>query len=187
MLTPALAQAPPPVPALPDTERRTAYTISASTCRCSVGFALYGDGTDYQNWVEVFINGVAVGFNDPSSGWVISSSTGPLGSIPRPISDAVLTFNNAQTGTVQIVGARHPRRLTQFDESRGVAARDINQAITDIVAQNREAWDKINDVTGRALLSQPGNTLGPLPAPAACANMVIGFDATGLNPVCVSP
>jgi hypothetical protein len=35
-ITPAFAQAPPPIPALPDTERRTSYSISASTCACSV-------------------------------------------------------------------------------------------------------------------------------------------------------
>src|SRR6516225_1053858 len=102
-LAPAFAQAPPPVPALPDAERRTSYSISGSTCACAVGFPLYGDNNDYANWLEVYINGVMV----PQSGnWTIASPTGSLATIPRPITDAVLTFNTAQTGTVQIVGAR---------------------------------------------------------------------------------
>lgn len=183
---PALAQVPPPVPALPDTERRTAYQLTASTCVCTVNMALYGDSTDYQSWVEVYLNGVLVNFNDPTFGWTITSPTGPLASIPRPITDGILTFTSAQTGTVQIVGARRPRRVSQFSENRGVAARDLNQVITDIVAQNRETWDKINDVTGRSLISQPGNVLGMLPLPSVCSSAFLAFDATGLNPVCVS-
>jgi len=35
-ITPALAQVPPPVPALPDTERRTTYSLTASTL-CMLG------------------------------------------------------------------------------------------------------------------------------------------------------
>lgn len=181
---PAIAQAPPPVPALPDSERRTTYNLSSSTCApsgCAVNFALYGDSADYANWLEIWVNGVLV----PSAGnWTLTSPTGPIATIPRPITDAVITFNAAQTGTVQIVGARRPRRVSQFPENRGVAARDLNQALTDIVAQNRETWDKINDVTGRGLFSQPGVQYGPMPQPAACAGLFLGFDGTGKNPIC---
>src|SRR6516165_4574331 len=109
----AFAQAPPAVPALPDTERRTSYSITGTTCTCAVGFALYGDGTDYGNWLEVWLNGVL----QASSTYTITSPTGPLSSIARPITDAVLTFNTSTTGTVQIVGARRPRRTTQFNEN----------------------------------------------------------------------
>lgn len=180
----AFAQAPPPVPALPDTERRTAYNITSSVCTCSVNFALYGDGTDYQNWIDVWLNGVQVQFNDPNHGWTISSPTGPLGNIARPITDASLSFNAAQTGTVEIVGARRPRRTTTFSENQGVTARSLNQSLNDIIAQNREEWDKTNDLTGRGLFFAPGYTTGPMPAPVQCGNSYLGFDATGLNPVC---
>jgi len=183
-IAPSFAQAPPPVPGLPDAERRTSYSISANTCQCNVNFALYGDSTDYQNWLEVFINGVRVNYNDSTFGWTITSPTGPLASIARPVTDAVLTFNQAQTGTIQIVGARRPRRVSQFTENRGVAARDLNQVLTDIIAQNREIWDKTNDMTGRGLFSQPGNTVGPLPLPSLCSGKFLSFDATGLNPIC---
>ncbi|MCK1445433.1 hypothetical protein IVB43_23900 [Bradyrhizobium sp. 48] len=185
-LTPAFAQAPPPVPALPDAERRQTYAISGTTCACNVNFALYGDGSDFQSWVEVYLNGVRVNFNDATFGWTITSPSGPIGSIARPITNAVLTFNSAQTGTVQIVGARRPRRAAQFSENSGVSARDMNQVLTDIVATQRETWDKTNDVTGRAIVSQPGNTLGMLPLPSTCAGTFLGFDSTGLNPICIA-
>lgn len=182
---PALAQVPPPVPALPDTERRTTYAITGTTCACAVNFALYGDSTDYQNWVEVYFNGVLANYNDPTFGWVITSPSGSLSTIARPITNAILTFTSTHTGTVQIVGARRPRRASQFSESRGVPARDLNQAVTDITATLREMWDKTNDVTGRSILSQPGNTIGLLPLPAACVSAYMAFDSTGLNPVCL--
>ncbi|WBL82298.1 hypothetical protein I3J27_18370 [Bradyrhizobium xenonodulans] len=182
-LAPAFAQVPPPVPALPDTERRTSYSITASTCACNVGFALYGDSTDYANWIEVWVNGALI----PQSGnWTITSPTGSLATIPRPISDAVLTFTQVQTGTVQIVGARRPRRTSQFSESRGVAARDLNQVLTDLTAQNRETWDKINDVTGRIPRVPPGETLATLPVLAARANQGACFNSGGNLTSCVS-
>jgi hypothetical protein len=183
----AFAQAPPPIPALPDTERRTAYSIVGTTCNCAVNFALYGDGSDYWDWIEVYLNGVLVAHDDPNNSWTITSPTGTIGAIPLPITDAVLNFRIAETGTVQIVGARRPRRAAQFQENQGIAARDLNQVLTDIIAQNREAWDKINDVTGRGFFSQPGNVVGPLPLPSACSGNLLGFDGTGLNPVCISP
>jgi hypothetical protein len=150
-----------------------------------VGFQLFGDASDFQSWVEVFLNGTRVNFNDATFGWTITSPSGPIGNIARPITDAVLTFTNPQTGTVQIVGARRPRRTSQFQENSGVPTRNFNVVISDLTAQNREVWDKINDVTGRALISQPGVTLGMLPQPSACAGGFLGFDATGLIPQCL--
>jgi hypothetical protein len=182
-LSPALGQVPPPVPALPDTERRTSYSITNSTCACAVGFQLYGDSNDYANWLEVFVNGAMI----PQAGnWTIASPTGSLAFIPRPITDAVLTFAQAQTGTVQIVGARRPRRASQLSENAGVSARSFNQIITDLTAQNRETWDKINDVTGRAVLAAPGETLALLPPAASRANMGACFDLNGNLTSCIS-
>lgn len=172
----AAAQAPGPVPALPDTARLTSYAITSSTCACSVGFALYGDGTDYTNWVQVFVNGV----QQPAN-FTITSPSGSLATLPRPITDAVLTFTAPQTGTVQIVGARRPRRASQFTENRGVAARDLNQVITDITAENREAWDSGN----RTIRGQPGELMNLLPAAATRAGGQLLFDGTG-QPI-VSP
>ena len=52
-----------------------------------------------------------------------------------------MTFTAAQTGTIDIVGARRPRRTSQFAENRGVAARDLNQVITDLTMTERERWE----------------------------------------------
>jgi Pectate lyase superfamily protein len=181
----AFAQ-PAPVPALPDSERRTSYSITASTCSCAVNFQIFGDGIDFSNWVEVFLNGIRVNFNDPTFGWTITSPSGPLSNLARPITDGVLTFTNPQTGTVQIVGARRPRRVSQYNEGIGVPTRNFNRDLTDIIAQNRELWDKTNDMTGRGLFFAPGNTTGPMPLPAACQGALLGFDSTGLKPVCTT-
>jgi hypothetical protein len=180
---PAFAQVPAAVPALPDAERRTSYSISASTCACAVGFQLYGDSTDYANWIEVWVNGVLI----PQSGnWAITSPTGSLATIPRPITDAVLTFTAPQTGTVQIVGARRPRRTSQFQEGQPVPTRNFNVVFSDLTAQNRELWDKTNDITGRGLFSRPGETIGLLPTAAQRAGALLTFDGSG-NPVATAP
>jgi hypothetical protein len=180
-VAPAFAQVPPPVPALPDTERRTTYSITASLCTCGVGFQLYGDSTDVANWLEVFVNGVKI---TQSGNWTITSPTGSLATIPRPITDAVLTFTAAQTGTVQIVGARRPRRASQFTTQP--SARDFNQVLTDIIAQNRETWDKTNDVSGRVPQAPPGETMALLPVLASRANMGACFDSGGNLTSCVA-
>jgi hypothetical protein len=167
------------IPALPDTERRVAYSLSASIGPMAVTFAIYGDGADYQNWVQIWLNGIQVQYNDPTFGWTLTSPTGSLSTIPRPITDGSISFNNAQTGTVQIVGARRPRHLMQFSENQGVAARDFNQVLTDIIAENREFWDFAHE---RLMTAPAGEMLGPLPSAATRANFVLGFDGSG-NPI----
>jgi hypothetical protein len=181
-VAPSFAQVPGPVPALPDAERRTSYTLTASNCSCGVGFALYGDGTDFNSWVEVYLNGVRVNYNDGTFGWTITSPSGPLSNLARPITDGILTFNSAQTGTVQIVGARRPRRSVVFQEGRGVTARDLNYVLNDIYGQNREEWD----LRSRILQGPPGTTYAQMPAPSVCINGLLGFDSTGLKPVCTN-
>jgi hypothetical protein len=175
---PGWAQAPSPVPALPDSARLTTYSLSSSVCTCSVGFALFGSGVDVDEWIQVFVGGVAKPSTDPTYGWSLSIPVGTLASAARPITNAILTFNAAQTATVVIVGNERPRRLSQFPEARGVAARDLNQAITDAVAVQRELWDKLN----RAIVGQPGEVLLPLSSAASRAGLLLGFDANG-NPV----
>lgn len=188
-LAAAFAQSPPAVPSLPDQERRTTYSISSSTCGCSVGFAIFGDSNDVDSWIQVWVNGVRYLSTDANFGWSLSGTGGwtqsSVSTQARPLTDANLTFNTAQTGTVQVVGARRPRQLAQFQEGRGVAARDLNQRFTDVTAIERELWDKTNDLTGRGLFSQPGVTIGPMPQPSACENSYIAFDSTGKNPVCL--
>jgi hypothetical protein len=183
----AVAQAPPPVPALPDSARITSYSISSSVCSCGVGFAIYGSNTDVDQWIQVFVNGTRYLSTDLTYGWSLSitpfgGTVYTLASAPRPITNAVLTFNSTQTGSVVILGAERPRRLSQFSESRGVAARDLNQAITDQVAVQRETWDRIN----RAILGQPGEAFVALPPASTRAGNILGFDSNGL-PTLIAP
>jgi hypothetical protein len=170
---------PPPVPALPDTQRISSYTLSSQTGPFAVNFAIYGDGTDYANWIHVYL-----GENLLNAGvdYTLSSPSGTLGFIALPITDAQVTLTVASSGTLTIVGARRPRRIQQFAENRGVAARDLNQAITDVVAENRENWDLLQT---RALLlggisSVSGSNI--LPVAALRANKVLTFDNLG-NPL----
>lgn len=183
--TVALGQSPPPVPALPDASRITPYTLAASTCACSVGFGIYADNTstDVDNWVQVWISSAAGTTatrylsTDSTFGWKLTSATGTLALIPRPVTDAVLTFNSPQTGYVVILGAQRPRRNNEFTENRGVSARDHNQVLNTVFAEQRETWDKLNG----AIIGQPGEVMARLPAAATRANQNLIFDGSG-NP-----
>lgn len=168
---PAVAQTCPPVPALPDTERVTIYTLTAQTGPFAVGFQLYGDSTDYANWLEVTVDGVL----QTSADYTITSASGPLSTTCRPITDAQITFTVATTGTVRIVGDRRPRRASQFTENRGVSARDLNRVLTDIIATQREDWDRL----GRTIQVPGGDTIATLPPAASRANHFLGFDGSG--------
>jgi hypothetical protein len=167
--------APPAVPALPDTQRLTSYSISAATGPFNVNFAIYGDGGDYDNWIEVWLNDVRLN----SAQYILTSPTGPITDIPRPISDGQIMLATAGTGTLVIIGARRPRRITQFAENQGVPARDLNQVLTDIFADQREAWDFART---RSMYFPGGETVTTLlPIATTRANKFLSFDGSG-NP-----
>lgn len=174
-VAPVYAAAPPPVPTLPDTARLTTYTPSASTGPFSVGFDVYGDGTDYANWIEVWLNGSRL---TPVTDWTLSSVTGSLSVIPRPITNATVTLTAAATGTVQIVGARRPRRTSNFSEGTGVPTRNFNQVLNDMTARLREDWD----LSGRTLRGLPGESVSAMPSAALRAGNFLAFDLSG-NPI----
>lgn len=162
----------PPVPALPDTPRLTTYTgVSASVGPFSVGFALYGDGTDAFNWIGVYVNEVELA----PGAWTLTSPTGQIGLIPLPIVDGQITLAAPATGTVIILGARRPRRLIQLQEGRGVPARDQNVEFSDVTAMMREVWDRLDRVPA----APPGETMIPLPPRAARAMLPASFDSNG--------
>lgn len=166
---PAAAQ----IPALPDAERRTRYVEGTPTTGPrDVGFAIYGDGTDYWAWIEVWVNGVKL---TPVTDWTLSLPSGTLATVARPITNARITFTTARSGTIDIVGARRPRRTSQLQEGQGITARVFNQVVTDLTAQNREVWDRLN----RALVVAPGSSVGTLPDVAARQNTILGFDGNG--------
>jgi hypothetical protein len=80
-----------PVPQLPDADRITQYTISiADDGPFSTGFDIYADGSDYENFLEVWLDD-----EQQSGNWTLTSPTGSLSSIPRPITDGKVTFTSA--------------------------------------------------------------------------------------------
>lgn len=160
----------PPVPALPDAPRITTYAPVGAAGPFAVNFAIYGDSSDYVDWISVSLNGV-----DQSGAWVMDSPSGALITLPRPITDARITFTNAITGNLVITGAQRPRRTAQNSEGQGVTGRDWNQAITSIIAMLREAWD----LRARTMLFPPGETAGLLPSLAQRALQLAGWDSLG--------
>lgn len=180
----AAAQAPPAVPALPDTARLTSYSISAQTGPLAVGFQVYGDSTDYGNWLEVWLCPTTSTCSKltPVTDWTLSLTSGTLATAARPLTNAQVTLTAPQTGTLEIVGERRPRRIAQFTENKGVTGRDLNVALTDVVAQNRETWDRAL----RAIVAPPGEVLTALPPAAARSGKLLVFDGSG-NPSLTSP
>jgi hypothetical protein len=174
IVAPGFAQAPPAVPAEPDTERRTRYSGVSSVTTFNVAFDVYGDGTDYQNWVEVWVNGTQIA---AASNWTMVPVSGSFTTLSRPIrgSNINIVFNVAQSGTIDIVGARRPRRVSQLSENAGVTARDFNQIVTDLWMTQRERWDRAS----RTAMVAPGETLSVLPALASRLNKGVCWDNAG--------
>lgn len=135
---PALAQAPPPIPILPDSNRTVTYSISSSTPQVQVPFAVYGDCSD----IQVTINNVFVPL--PTSLWNCASQSGlPINTLPLPITDMVVNFTPALTsGPVTIAGAWHPRNLT-IPTAPGISRREYEQAVNTIMAGERELYAEI--------------------------------------------
>lgn len=161
------------VPALPDSERRTRATISASVGPITVDFAIFGNGTDYADWLEVWDDGVKL---TAVTDWTLDSPSGSLATLERPITDARVTLVTARTGDIDIVGTDKPQRLAQLTESQGVPARAINQLYTHVIARLREFWDQ------RVFRAPPGETIPmTLPAAATRASKMFVWDSDG-NP-----
>lgn len=142
------------IPALPDTERLTEYTVAvADDGPFSVGFHIYADDDDPANWVEVWLDG-----EQQDGNWTLTSAGGgaDLSIIARPITDARITFDDPITGDLVIVGARRPRQASQFRNGQSVSADQHNRRYTDIMAICREFWD----LKERMFLVAPGSAGG---------------------------
>jgi hypothetical protein len=163
------------IPALPDEQRATFYDLTAQTGPFDVDFALYSDGVDYENWIEVRLDGELL---EPGDDWTLDSPSGNLSSLRRPITDARVTLTVASTGELQIFGQASPRRLLQVAENQGVSAEDFNRIVTSIIAMQREAWDRYFTATLRVPLGEVDDV--ELPNAADRADSVVGFDEDGL-------
>lgn len=170
------------VPVLPDSERRTEATLSGSAGPVNVGFDIYGNGTDYAQWIEVWQDGIKL---TAVTDWTLDSPSGSLSTLARPITDARVTFTSAITATVEIVGADRPRRTSQLTEGQGVSARSFNQAITQLVARLRETWDVLRT---RTPIGRPGEAVDmTLPSIADRAGNYFTWDSDGKPTATAAP
>ena len=137
---PVLAQA-PPVPPVADADRYQSFTVTSSTPSVALTFPVYGDGSD----LVVKLNGAAQPFG--SGIWTFSSVSGtPIGSIPRPITDGLVTFTTPPTsGTIEIIGAYRPR-VTAMQTAAGIARREFNQSFGQVVSTQRELYRALNQI-----------------------------------------
>jgi hypothetical protein len=168
------------IPALADTERRTEYLgLTDDVGPFDVDFDVYGNSTDYGQWIEVWLDGVKL---TAVTDYTLDSPSGSLATLARPIQDTRITPAGAYeddgfTGDLQIIGADRPRRTSQLTESQGVSAHDANQIFTQIAARLRELWDmlKIRTVMGR-----PGEAVDmTLPPVSERASKAFTFDSDG--------
>jgi hypothetical protein len=157
---------------LPDLARSTTYTIvSPSDGPFDVGFQIYADDDDTENWIEVWLDG-----EQQVGNWTLTSATGnDLSILSRPITNAEITFDDDITGTLIIVGARRPRQASQFTNGIAVSADSHNRRYTDLMAIAREMWDRFT----RMLTVPPGETINVLPSATDRGNTLFGFDTDG--------
>jgi hypothetical protein len=168
----AVAQAPPPIPPIADTDRIQTYNITSSTAQVQVGFPVFGDCTD----ITVTIAGVTL---PPATvgPWNCASQSGqPLSALPLPITDMVVNFNPPLTsGSVTIAGAWHPRNLT-VPTASGISRREYEQATSTLIASQRELFYELNNFL---LASAPQGSL-LYRGPGGWAAMPQGFVGTAL-------
>lgn len=159
------------VPVVPDSDRRSTATLSASTGPVTVGFAVYGGAAD----LSVFVDGVLI---DPSD-WVLTSASAlNVLTDVLPAGDGRVTFNSPQTGSVAVIGEIKPKRLSQFTVGVGITAESHNLVLSTIIACLREvySWGK------SAIRLNEGERAAALPSAANRALKLLSFDAVG-NPI----
>lgn len=119
-------------PSISDADRTVTYTPTGAAGPFPVPFPLFdGVGAD----LAVTLDGVTV------AGWTFSGAleSGFYGA-PNTWVDGSITFNAPITGSLKIDGNRAPRRVAQFQEGRGVPARDLNTELNILTAIARELW-----------------------------------------------
>ena len=174
-------------PALPDSERRTSYSITA---RASAHARKFPDLWRRERFSELGRGLTSTASRSTSMirfGWTITSPTGPLGNIAAPDHECGSdVHHSADRRRADRRRPPSPPGLAVQRKSGRLGPQSQSGRLTDIIAQNREIWDKTNDVTGRGLFFPPGFTSGPLPPPSDCANSFLTFGSSGSYPICVS-
>lgn len=145
----AFAQAPPPVPVIPDANRYVSYSPVTSTSVFNVTFPVFGSCED----LTVQLNGTPLTY---SSQWTCASASGtPLASLPLPITDMQVTLATPiSTGFLEIIGNWQPRRTSQ-PTNPAINRYEVNESLSAIIAGMRELHQ--NE------LPQPPQAAGDIP------------------------
>jgi hypothetical protein len=129
------------IPSIPYNDRSVSYNPVSSTTEFAVDFPVFGDGSD----LEVLVDGVVT-----ASGWSLTSPSGAIASLARPITDAKVTFSVGKSGVnITIKGKRQPRRTTQNAEGAPISARDVNLFFSDVVTTQQEHYRGIVGLEAR--------------------------------------
>lgn len=156
------------IPIVADSDRRSTATLSASVGPVTVSFPVYGGASD----LSVFVDGELIAPAD----WTLTSASllDPTTDV-LPASDGRVTFDNVQTGDVEIIGEINPKRLSQFTPGVGIPAESHNLVLSVIIATLREvySWGKA------AIRLNPGERSVKLPGAVARADKLLSFDANG--------
>lgn len=164
------------IPIVPNSDRISTASLSASTGPVTVGFPVFGGADD----LSVFVDGVLIDAAD----WTLTSFSGlNVASDTLPAGDGRVTFDNAQTGDVEVIGEVKPKRLSQFTPGVGIGAESFNLTFSVVIATLRElyAW-------GRASLKlAPGDRAAALPDAATRAGKVLSFSDPDGDPETTIP
>lgn len=142
-----------PLPAIPpivDAPRvvSTTVTVGNTLTTLAFGFPVFGAQED----LTVTLNGTVL---DPSL-WAFTSSSGtPLALLPLPITDGIVTFTPALTPSVntnvKIWGTWQPRQVI-VPTAPGITRREFEQAISTLIASNRELLTLIQNLQANPAL-----------------------------------
>lgn len=154
------------IPVIANTDRRSTGSLSASTGPVTVSFPIFGGADD----IKVFVDGVL------EEDWTLTSASAldPTTDV-LPANDGRVTFDDAQTGTVLVIGERAPARASQLTPGAGIPAETHNLTYSRLEATLRElfAWGKA------AIKLRPGERAVMLPIAASRADKILTFDANG--------
>jgi hypothetical protein len=127
------------IPSIPFQDREVFYEPVTSTTDFAVDFPIFGDASD----IEVLVDDEV-----QATGWSLTSPSGALADLARPITDGVVEFDTGQSGVViTIRGKRQPRRTSQNTEGVPVTARQFNQFASDLIASQQEVVRDLSRAT----------------------------------------
>lgn len=150
----------PAIPPIIDAPRTVSVvaTPGLPVSTVNVTFPLFGAQED----LTVTVAGAVL----PTNLWTFTSPSGPIGLLPLPITDGVVTFTPpiappSGTTLVTIQGSWQPRQI-MVPQAPGIPRREFNQQYSTIIAGMRDLLDQINALSGGvALPTAPVNTVPP--------------------------